>query len=263
VVVSPSPRRGARDLRKGAPAHHVLWHELECGLYDADLGLWRELAELSAGDPPEPILDVGAGSGRVTLELARHGHRVSALDLDAELLQALREHALDAGLDVATFRADARSFELGRRDFALCIVPMQTMQLLGGAAGRSAFLSRARAHLRPGGLLACAIVTTLEPFDCAAGDIGPSAETRRAEGVLYSSRATRLQVGEQRIRIERERLIHSDRHTVAERDVVELDRLSAAQLRAEALAAGLTPEPDRMIAATAEHVGSVVVVLRG
>ena len=97
-----------------------------------------------AGDP---ILDVGAGTGRVALELARAGHRVTALDIDPELLGALRERA--GGLPVETVRADARTFELERRDFALCLVPMQTIQLLGGAAGAPRSCARARATCAP------------------------------------------------------------------------------------------------------------------
>ena len=137
----------------------VIWHDLECGSYRADLPLWRELAE-RYGDP---ILDVGAGTGRVALDLADAGHRVTALDLDSDLLRTLQGRAGD--LQVETVCADARSFELSRRDFALCLVPMQTLQLLGDATERAAFLRCARAHLRPGGLLACAIVTELDPFD--------------------------------------------------------------------------------------------------
>ena len=86
--------------------------------------------------------------------------------------------------------ADARSFDLDRRDFALCLVPMQTLQLLGGAAERVEFLRCARAHLRPGGLLACAIVTELDPFDIADGSPGPSPETARVGETLYVSQAT-------------------------------------------------------------------------
>ncbi len=75
------------------------------------------------------------------------GSRVTALDRDPELLAELAQRAQAAGLDVPTVLADAREFELDER-FALCIVPMQTIQLLGGAAGRAAFLRRARRHLR-------------------------------------------------------------------------------------------------------------------
>ena len=45
----------------------VMWHDVECGSYVADLPLWRRLAAEAGG----PVLDVGAGTGRVALDLAR------------------------------------------------------------------------------------------------------------------------------------------------------------------------------------------------
>ena len=64
---------------------NAIWHDLECGGYGEDLALWRALAA-SAGDP---VLEVGAGTGRVALTLARAGHRVTALDNDPELVSEL------------------------------------------------------------------------------------------------------------------------------------------------------------------------------
>jgi SAM-dependent methyltransferase len=249
----------------GTPAE-VVWHELECGSYSVDLALWRELAELSPG----PILDVGAGSGRVALDLARAGHEVTALDLSRVLLGGLRRRA--SGLGVETVSADARTFVLSRTDFALCVVPMQTIQLLGGAEGRIAFLRRARAHLRDGGLLACALLADVEPFECANGDVGPVAERSQVDGVLYVSRPTRVALLERTVLIERERRIigtlEGARHGssppagIPEINVIELDRVSASELEQEAVEAGLRPEPAREVASTSEHVGSVVVMLR-
>lgn len=245
----------------------VVWHELECGSYRADLPLWRELAaNAGSGADAQPLLDVGAGSGRVALELAARGHLVTALDLDAELLAALRERAGQTPIE--TVCADAHTFELERRDFAVCLVPMQTIQLLAGAAGRLAFLRRAREHLRPGGLLACAIVTDIEPFDCAAGDLGPTPDVVHVDGLDYVSRPTRLHVGSATLRIERERSIVStahgraratSAHEEAELDVIELDRLTVAQLLEEGQQAGLTGAGSRSIPSTLEHVGSEVV----
>lgn len=64
----------------------VIWHDAECGRYTADLPLWRELAAAAGGR----ILDVGAGTGRVALDLAAAGHEVLALDRCDALLSALR-----------------------------------------------------------------------------------------------------------------------------------------------------------------------------
>jgi SAM-dependent methyltransferase len=262
VLASPH-HEGDRSGEAQSTIRAVIWHDLECGSYSADLPLWRELAETVSGDR---ILDVGAGTGRVTLDLAHAGHSVTAIDLDPDLLYALRQRA--EGLSVETITTDARSFELPGAAFGLCVLPMQTIQLLGGAIERRSFLRRAHAHLRPGGVLACAIVTELDPFDCAAGDVGPSAETARVDGDLYLSSATRVRLRRRSIRIERERQILPAGHALAPRplvrevNVVELDRVSAAQLEREGVEAGLTPQPAREIAPTADHVGSVVVMLR-
>jgi SAM-dependent methyltransferase len=260
---------GASARASGEPDLTVIWHELECGAYSIDLPLWLELAELArAGAPSARILDVGSGSGRVALELARAGHAVTALDRDPALLAALSERAMSAGVQVEAVCADARDFALDGPDFDLCLVPMQSIQLLGGSSGRASFMRCARAHLRPGAVLACAIVTELDSFDCATGDMGPSAETVRLHGRLYASRATRVHVDEDTIRIERERrVLASDRVSASrlpapEHDVIELDCLSARQLEDEARECGLTSADERIIPSTDEHVGSEVVVLR-
>jgi SAM-dependent methyltransferase len=256
------------------PAHtpeglplEVIWHDLECGSYRADLPLWRELAGAILG----PILDIGAGTGRVTLDLARAGRQVTALELDPELLDALRGRA--SGLDVETVCADARSFELPTRDFGLCIVPMQTIQLLAGTAERSALLRHALAHLRPGGLFACAIATELDPFEASADSLVPSPETTRIGDTVYVSQATSVAVLTQTITIVRERRVidaagvHSnDRDPIGgpagERNVVELARVTAYELEREGARVGFHPEPALRIDPTDEHVGSAVVMLR-
>jgi SAM-dependent methyltransferase len=280
VGVSGSKSAGhgvpSRSLGGTAPAAsltpaEVVWHDLECGAYRADIALWQELARQAGG----PILDVGAGTGRVTLELARAGHAVTALDSAPALLGALRDRV--GGLDVETVQADARSFELERKDYALCIVPMQTIQLLGGAGGRMRFLRRARAHLGLGGLLACAILGELDPFDCTEGAIGPAAERATLDGSLYLSRALRVAETGERVVIERERRVlpehapapswpfrreQDEREGLAERNVIELDTVTVAELLHEGAEAGLQPQPTRELPPTDEHVGSSVVIFR-
>jgi len=234
----------------------VLWHDIECGGYDLDLPLWRELADREGS----PVLDVGAGTGRVALDLARRGHELVALDRDAALLDALRERG--AGLPVSAVAADARDFALGRR-FALVIVPMQTLQLLGGRVGRARFLRCARAHLADGGLLAVALADALEAFD-ADHDHPPVPDLREVGGVVYASRPVAVRDLGDRAAIERVReVVARDGTRTVSDDVIELDRVDADELAAEAGAFGLRAQAPRRIPATLEYVGSTVAMLRG
>jgi SAM-dependent methyltransferase len=233
---------------------HLVWHDLECGGYDADLPLWRWLAGRERG----PVLDVGAGAGRVALALGRQGVEVVALDHDPLLLEALRERA--AGLPVSTARADARDFELGRR-FGLILAPMQTVQLLEGNEGRAAFLRCAAAHLAPGGLVAAAVAEELDAYSDALALPAPDVDA--SEGWTWRSHPIAVRDEGGRVAIERVReTIAPDGGHSAERDVVRLDRISAIELEAQARAAGLRPLRRRVIPPTEDYIGSTVVMLR-
>src|SRR3954470_21563600 len=157
----------------------ALWHDLECGDYRADLPLWRSLAAEAGG----PVLDVGAGTGRVTLDLAAGGVPVVALDIEPALLAALRHRV--TGLSVETVVADARRFALGRR-FSLVIAPLQTFQLLGGIRGRTAFLRCALAHLQPGGRAAVALADAMDCFD-EEHPMPPPPDAQEVADVRYAS----------------------------------------------------------------------------
>jgi SAM-dependent methyltransferase len=217
----------------------VVWHDIECGGYTADLPLWRELAA-------DPVLDVGAGTGRVALDLAAHGHDVVALDTEAELLAELEQRAAAAGHPVRTLVADAESFTTDER-FGAVLVPMQTLQLL---RDRTAFFSAARRHLRPGGVLAAAIAEDLEPFE---GPLVPPDHDGR-----FVSQPTAVRLLDDVVRLER---VRDDGETQTV-DVIELARVTERGLHAELRAAGLQPGPSRVIPATEDHVGSTVVVAR-
>ncbi|MEA2149428.1 MAG: hypothetical protein QOD69_1258 [Solirubrobacteraceae bacterium] len=237
---------------------HVVWHDVECGAYDADLALWRELAAAEPG----PILDVGAGTGRVSLHLAAHGHDVVALDIDAEFLAELRVRAAARGVEVETVVADAGAFALPGRRFGLVLAPMQTVQLLG-ARGRAGFLRAARAHVAPGGLVACALADAFETFD-EDHVLLPRPDTLIVAGVQYLSQPVALRDEGDRVAIERIRqTLDATGRRTATPNLLHLDRVTPALLESEAAAAGLTPLPARWIGETEEHVGSSVVTLRG
>ena len=159
----------------------VIWHDVENGGYDADLALWRELARAARG----PVLDVGAGTGRVALDLAEAGHEVTALDSDPALLAELARRAAERDLSVECVHADARRLDPTLR-FALVIAPMQLVQILGGAPGRAGLLAGAAGCLQPGGAFAAAIADLDEAV--AAEDAAPPLpDVSQRGGWIYSS----------------------------------------------------------------------------
>jgi SAM-dependent methyltransferase len=235
----------------------VIWHDLECGAYTADAPLWRSLAD----EHGDPVLDVGAGSGRIALDLARHGHRVTALDHDPVLLAELRRRA--DSLELRTALSDAREFELEQR-FSLIIAPMQTIQLLGGSDGRRRFLGCARRHLQDGGVVALAITESLEPYDAREGVLVAIPDIRELDGVVYSSQPMAVREDDDGFVLERVReTITRDGRRTTEEDLIRLDRLAAAELEHEGQAVGLDAGERIAIPATRDHVGSVVVVMHG
>jgi ubiquinone/menaquinone biosynthesis C-methylase UbiE len=70
----------------------------------------------------ETILDVGCGTGRHAVELARRGFKVTGLDLSSAMLAQAREAAQDAKVDIELIQGDASTFEFDRRfDAAICL----------------------------------------------------------------------------------------------------------------------------------------------
>lgn len=222
----------------------VIWHQVECGSYSADLPLWAELAARQGG----PILDLGCGTGRVLLQLRRDGHDVMGLDAEPQLIESLQWAEV----------GDARSFELSG-SFPLVIAPMQLIQLFESAAERRSCLECVAAHLAPGGVAAFAIVESMpEPVDSAP----PLPDTREVDGWVYSSLPVDAVVGDDAIRVRRLRQRVSPEGELDESLYeVALRTLDAGTLEDEARRAGLRPAGRSEIPPTEAHVGSTVVLL--
>jgi hypothetical protein len=139
---------------------------------------------------------------------------------------------------------------------------MQTLQLLGGRAGRAAFLRCAAAHLVPGGLLAAAMADALDGAADAARTERPIPDIREIDGVIYASHpvGVRREAGGVVIERIRETVDHAGKRT-AEGDEIRLDDLDAATVAAEAAPLGFAARPARAVAPTDDYVGSEVVVL--
>jgi SAM-dependent methyltransferase len=245
----------------------VIWHDVECGAYVEDLPLWRSLA----AEYGDPVLDVGAGTGRVALDLVAAGFQVTALDRDPELLAELQSRSgrnfsmdtVSSRAPVTTVVADARDFDLGESRFPLVIVPMQTIQLLGGVAGRVAFLRCARRHLTPGGVLAAAISEALELYEVLESEPVPLPDIREYDGVVYSSQPTAIRADRDGFVLERRReTVGLSGERTVEDNAIRLDRLTVRGLEREGEAAGFARGGRARVPATEDYSGSEVVILR-
>lgn len=249
-------RRGGSGTAAPALAEAARWHDVECAAYSADVPLWRELGATRGG----PILELGAGTGRVALDLAELGHEVTALDSDPELVRELASRARARGLHVRAETGDARAFALGRR-FALVVAPMQVVQLLGGWRGRREMLRCVRRHLAERGLAALAIADPLEGLP-AADAVPPLPDVREFGGWVYSSRPVAMHEERGVIAIERLREAVSPSGELRQSAArILLDRVDASELSALGVREGLRELPPRSVPPTESYVGSRVVML--
>jgi SAM-dependent methyltransferase len=136
-------------------------HYADAALYDyeyrrrrADVTFYRELATARRADR---ILELGAGSGRVTIPLARDGHHVTALDQSRAMLAKLRGRveALPraAAERVRVVEGDLRTFEV-TGTYSLVIAAFNVLEHLYTRGEVDACLRRVAARLAPGGAFA-------------------------------------------------------------------------------------------------------------
>ena len=134
-----------------------------------DIDFYRRLARDVGG----PILDVGCGTGRVSIPLAEDGHEVVGIDLSAPMLRLAESRRGTLATDVAarlTFQqADMAALALGR-DFPLILTPSRVFQFMLTTGAQRVALGALRSHLRPGGRL------VLDLFDPLLDKVVPGAE---------------------------------------------------------------------------------------
>jgi SAM-dependent methyltransferase len=116
------------------------------------------LEEAARAGASSAVLEVGCGTGRLTLPLARAGHEVTGIDLSPAMLARARaklaEEPADVRARVTLLEMDARRMELpGSPAFDLVVVPFRVMQHLIAIEDQLDVLTRVRECLRPGGRL--------------------------------------------------------------------------------------------------------------
>ncbi len=135
-----------------------------------DLAYWTALLQERA---PRRVLDLGCGTGRLTLPLARLGiaSEIVALDRSAPFLERLRGRLAEAGVEgVHVVEGDMRS-PGAEGEFDLVMVSFNSLAYLVAREDRLACLRAARSALVPGGVLAFDLVAPR--YDFLAEATGP------------------------------------------------------------------------------------------
>jgi len=117
-----------------------------------DVAFYRDAAR-EFGDP---VLELGCGTGRITMALAEAGKRITGLDLSERMLErAVKKRAalrVEARERVHLVQGNMAGFDLGEK-FRLVIVPFRPFQHLLEVHEQMNCLECARKHLAPGGRL--------------------------------------------------------------------------------------------------------------
>jgi SAM-dependent methyltransferase len=98
----------------------------------------------------DPVLELGCGTGRITIPIAREGWKITGLDLNDAMLRRAREKATEAGVDIDWIQADFRNFK-DDRQFKLIIFPFNSFLHLPDRESQEACLNCVKVHLSPDG----------------------------------------------------------------------------------------------------------------
>ena len=130
--------------------------------YDAEIGRLDEVVRddiafyaglaREASEAGHAVLELGCGTGRVTLPIAQAGVEVVGLDSSPAMLEVARRKAAEAE-NLHWVLGDMGDFQLGQR-FGLVIIPFRSFLLLLTVEEQKACLARIREHLVDGGRLA-------------------------------------------------------------------------------------------------------------
>ncbi len=158
IPASP-PGREPADLGHAARRQRRVWSaRVDSWSGHGSLGLervTRAVVEASDVRPGDDVLDLGCGTGQISLPLAVRGARVVAVDVSPEMTRRLREEASRrgvCGVDVVTLPIEA--LDLPRQSADLVVTSYALHHLRDGDKAR--VVARAFEWLRPGGRLVVA-----------------------------------------------------------------------------------------------------------
>lgn len=140
----------------------------------------RELAS----DRSRRLLDIGCGTGRHAIELARRGYPVTGFDLSESQLRLARQKAAAAGVAIDFQHRDATQPHFDRQFEAAIMFCEGGFPLMETDAKNHAILRHAAAALRPGGKLMLTTLNALFPLFHSVKDFLAANEQGAVTGEL-------------------------------------------------------------------------------
>jgi SAM-dependent methyltransferase len=131
--------------------------------HDYDVPFWLALAKREG----DPIVEWGAGTGRIAVPLAEAGFDVTAVELSENMVEEGRRK----GSTVGWVHGDMRSAKLGR-PYKLAVCAFNSFLCLLSVDDALAFLRNAREHLEPDGLIGIE-VSAFSPVELVDPPGGP------------------------------------------------------------------------------------------
>ena len=105
------------------------------------------------GINPGYILDIGCGTGNVTIPLAETGFQITGLDMSLEMLSLAEQKARAKGLSIEWLQQDIRKMEIGSSRFDLVISMTDSLNYMSGDRELGEVFRRVKQCLKPGGWL--------------------------------------------------------------------------------------------------------------
>ncbi|MCZ2108676.1 MAG: class I SAM-dependent methyltransferase [Dehalococcoidia bacterium] len=130
-------------------ADATFYDAIHAGLRD-DIGLWLSFA----GRTDRPVLEVGCGTGRIAIELAKAGHTVVGIDASPAMLGQARRKAEDDAIDVEWVEGSLTSLALEPGRYGFVLIPQDVFLYCEHGEEQIAWLQAIAAALQFNGTLA-------------------------------------------------------------------------------------------------------------
>jgi 2-polyprenyl-3-methyl-5-hydroxy-6-metoxy-1,4-benzoquinol methylase len=159
------------------------FYDQEFAHREHEIPFFVKQAQLSSG----PVLEVGCGTGRITLPIARTGAVITGLDVSSRMLERARRKADEEKLSVTWLEQDCRNIN-ATQAFGLILSATNAMQHLHDLDSVNAFLTASRNALRAGGTV------ILDVFNPDPAKLARTAAVRYHHKAFVDANANKMHV---------------------------------------------------------------------